>query len=54
MPYTDLLRVTVFITGAEATVLGAISAISVGSEPRGDTTRDRRRRLVADLAVIGF
>ena len=27
MPYTDLLRVTVFITGAEATVLGAITAI---------------------------
>ena len=27
MPYTDLLRVTVFITGAEATALGAITAI---------------------------
>ncbi|HEX3736585.1 MAG TPA: hypothetical protein VHV53_03505 [Solirubrobacterales bacterium] len=37
MPYTDLLRVTVFITGAEATALGAISAISVGGEP-GPTT----------------
>jgi len=27
MPYTELLRVTVFITGAEATALGAITAI---------------------------
>ena len=37
MPYTDLLRTTVFITGAEATVLGAISAIAVGGEPSGTT-----------------
>jgi hypothetical protein len=37
VPYTDLLRVTVFITGAEATVLGAISAISVGGEPSATT-----------------
>ncbi len=37
MPYTDLLRTTVFITGAEATVLGAISAISVGGEPSPTT-----------------
>jgi hypothetical protein len=27
VPYTDLLRVTVFITGAEATALGAVTAI---------------------------
>jgi hypothetical protein len=27
VPYTELLRVTVFITGAEATALGAITAI---------------------------
>ena len=27
MPYTDLLRITVFVTGAEATALGAITAI---------------------------
>jgi hypothetical protein len=35
MPYTDLLRITVFLTGAEATVLGAIAALSAGrgSEP---------------------
>ncbi len=37
MPYTDLLRVTVFVTGAEATALGAISAISVGGEPSPTT-----------------
>jgi len=36
VPYTDLLRVTVFITGAEATVLGAISAL--GANRAGDTT----------------
>ena len=36
MPYTDLLRVTVFITGAEATALGAITAI--GAHREGDTT----------------
>ena len=37
MPYTDLLRITVFITGAEATALGAISALSVGGEPSPTT-----------------
>lgn len=36
MPYTDLLRVTVFLTGAEATVLGAIAALSAGRA--SDTT----------------
>jgi hypothetical protein len=36
MPYTDLLRVTVFITGAEATALGAITAI--GANRDGDST----------------
>jgi hypothetical protein len=30
MPYTDLLRVTVFLTGAEATALGAITALAAG------------------------
>ena len=49
MPYTDLLRVTVFLTGAEATALGAITALAAGRD--GDTTDGhRRRRLVADLA----
>ncbi len=32
MPYTDLLRVTVFITGAEATVLAAIAVLGAGGE----------------------
>lgn len=36
MPYTDLLRITVFLTGAEATVLGAITAI--GASRTEDTT----------------
>ena len=36
MPYTDLLRVTVFLTGAEATVLAAISAIAANRD--ADTT----------------
>ena len=30
MPYTDLLRITVFLTGAEATALGAITALGAG------------------------
>ena len=29
MPYTDLLRTTVFLAGAEATALGAIAALAV-------------------------
>ncbi len=36
MPYTDLLRVTVFLTGAEATALGAITALAAN---RDDDTR---------------
>lgn len=36
MPYTDLLRITVLLTGAEATALGAITAIAAGRD--GDTT----------------
>jgi hypothetical protein len=35
VPFTDLLRVTVFLTGAEATALGAIAAIAAGRD--GDT-----------------
>lgn len=35
MPYTDLLRLTVFLTGAEATALGAITALAAG---RADDT----------------
>lgn len=36
MPYTDLLRVTVFLTGAEATALGAITAL--GANRSDDST----------------
>lgn len=36
MPYTDLLRITVFLTGAEATALGAITALAAGRDD--DTT----------------
>lgn len=35
MPYTDLLRITVFLTGAEATALGAITAIAAGRSEDG-------------------
>lgn len=37
MPYTDLLRVTVFLAGAEATALGAITAVAVAREDDGTT-----------------
>jgi hypothetical protein len=36
VPYTDLLRVTVFLTGAEATALAAITAVAANRD--GDTT----------------
>jgi hypothetical protein len=36
LPYTDLLRVTVFLTAAEATALGAIGALAAGRD--NDTT----------------
>ncbi len=32
MPYTDLLRASVFVTAAEATVLGAITAVAANRE----------------------
>jgi hypothetical protein len=35
MPFTDLLRITVFLTGAEATALGAVTIVSAGG--RDDT-----------------
>src|SRR4051812_19720273 len=31
MPYTDLLRLTVFLTAAEATALGAIAVLAAGA-----------------------
>ncbi|MFN8161904.1 MAG: hypothetical protein U0R52_12765 [Solirubrobacterales bacterium] len=36
MPFTDLLRITVLLCGAEATALGAITALSAAQ--RADTT----------------
>jgi len=53
MPYTDLLRTTVFLTGAEATVLGAISAIAVGGEP-GATTVIVALAWWAIALILGF
>jgi hypothetical protein len=32
MPFTDLLRLTVFLTGAEATALGAVTVVSAGGK----------------------
>jgi hypothetical protein len=43
MPYTDLLRVSVFITAAEATALGGITALAANRD--GDTR-------IAVIAVI--
>lgn len=37
MPYTDLLRLTVFLTAAEATALGAITAIAAGRDADATT-----------------
>lgn len=36
MPYTDLLRITVFLTGAEATALAAVTALAANRD--ADTT----------------
>jgi hypothetical protein len=53
MPYTDLLRTTVFLTGAEATILGAISAVAVGGEP-GATTVIVALAWWAIALILGF
>jgi hypothetical protein len=37
MPYTDLLRITVFLSGAEATALGAIAALAAGRDDDATT-----------------
>jgi hypothetical protein len=53
MPYTDLLRLTVFVTAAEATALGAISAIAASrNEEPGTILVAAVWWLVA--AAIGF
>lgn len=38
MPYTDLIRVTVLLTGAEATALAAIAAIAASRDSADPTT----------------
>jgi hypothetical protein len=53
MPYTDLLRVTVFLTGAEATALGAIAAIAANREGSTTTILVAAAWWLASLA-IGF
>ncbi len=53
MPYTDLLRVSVFITGAEATALGAITAIAANRDGDSRTILVAAVWWLASLA-IGF
>ncbi|MET0559786.1 MAG: hypothetical protein ABW065_14140 [Solirubrobacterales bacterium] len=53
MPYTELLRVTVFITGAEATALGAITALAAGRDGDSRTVVVAAVWWLASLA-IGF
>jgi hypothetical protein len=53
MPYTDLLRITVLLTGAEATALAAITAIAANHD------NDTRTLIVAAAwwliaVVVGF
>jgi len=51
MPYTDLLRVTVFLTGAEATALGAIAAIGANREDSAATILVAAAWWLASLAI---
>lgn len=51
MPYTDLLRVTVFLTGAEATALGAIGALAAGRENDATTILVAAGWWLASLAI---
>lgn len=53
MPFTDLLRVTVFLTGAEATALGAIAAIGANREDSAATLLVAAGWWLVSLA-IGF
>ena len=50
MPYTDLLRITVFLTGAEATALGAITAIAAGESNDATTVLVAAAWWLASLA----
>lgn len=51
MPYTDLLRTTVFLTGAEATALGVLGALAAG---RNDDTTTLLVAAVWWLVAVGF
>jgi hypothetical protein len=53
VPYTDLLRVTVFLTGAEATALGAIGALAAARTDDTTTILVAAAWWLASLA-IGF
>src|SRR5690349_7069218 len=51
MPYTDLLRLSVFLTAGEATALGAIAAISTGREASATTLLVAAAWWLAALAI---
>jgi hypothetical protein len=51
MPYTDLLRLSVFLTAGEATALGAIAAISAGREASATTLLVAAAWWLAALAI---
>jgi hypothetical protein len=51
VPYTDLLRLTVFLTAAEATALGAISALAAGRENQSTTVIVAAAWWLASLAI---
>jgi hypothetical protein len=51
VPYTDLLRVTVFLTGAEATVLGAITAVGANRDGNATTVLVAAAWWLASLAI---
>lgn len=53
MPYTDLLRVTVLLTGAEATALAAITAVAVNRDDDATTLSVAAAWWLLSLA-IGF
>lgn len=51
MPYTDLLRTTVFLTGAEATALAAIAALAAGRDDDATTIAVAAVWWLASLAI---
>jgi hypothetical protein len=53
MPYTDLLRVSVFVTAAEATALGAITAVAANRDGEATIALVAAAWWLASLA-IGF